>query len=73
MQNRTTSVRDPSVDHLALDAFVATLRTHRQFLAAFAATCAQYVATIRRRHALAEAVLVAALPDGGLESPFHRA
>ena len=56
-----------------LDAFVATLRAHGQLLATLAATRAQNIATIGGCHALAEAVLVAALPNGGLKCPFHRA
>ena len=48
---------------LALDAFVTALRAHGQLLASLAATCAQNIAAVGRRHALAEAVLVAALPN----------
>ena len=54
-----------------LDALVATLGADRQFLAALAATRAEYVAAVGCGHALAETVLVAALPYGGLKSPFH--
>lgn len=54
-----------------LDALVATLRADRQFLTALTAACAQDIASIGGRHALAETVLVAALPYGGLKSPFH--
>ena len=56
---------------LMLDALVATLGADRQLLAALAAACTQDIASIGSRHALAETVLVAALPYGGLKSPFH--
>jgi hypothetical protein len=56
---------------LTLDAFVAALTADRQLLAALSATRSQHVAAVGRGHALAEAMLVAAFPYGGLECPFH--
>lgn len=57
----------PRRRRLTLDALVATFVAHRELLPALAATGTQYVATVYRRHALAESVLVATLADRGLE------
>lgn len=51
----------------ALDALVATLVTDGELLAPLPAACAQYIAAVYRRHALAKSVLVATLADGRLE------
>ena len=63
----------PMLTRSTLDAFVASFRTHRQFCPAFRPSSTQYVASIGRCHALAEAVLIASLAYRGLECPFHNA
>ena len=60
-----------SVRFSALDAFVAALIGNGQLLAALPAPSSENRTTSGRRHALAEAVLVATLANRGLKSPFH--
>jgi len=56
---------------LTLDAFVAALIGNRQLLAALLAAGGENGTAGSRRHALAEAVLVATLANRGLKCPFH--